>query len=61
MHDFGKRKFLSSTLGWGRAVFVRKKHAKNTVFFESDGEKGLKGEKGVPSLFFLLPVFFFHN
>jgi hypothetical protein len=35
----------------GGAVFVHKKHAKNTVFFESDGEKGLKalkGEKGVP-------------
>jgi hypothetical protein len=30
---------------------VHKKHAKNAVFFESDGEKGLKalkGEKGVP-------------
>jgi hypothetical protein len=29
-----------------RLDFRRKKHVKNTVFFESDGEKVFKGEKG---------------
>jgi hypothetical protein len=38
--------FFPGGLGRKRSVFVRKKHVKNTVFFESDGEKGEKALKG---------------
>jgi hypothetical protein len=43
---------------------VRKKHAKNAVFFESDGEKGLKALKGEKVLFpgaYLIPALRTHT